>query len=78
MDVTLTVPHIHEFIKLWVQLDGIHLHEDNNDAIVWNPTSNDVYSSALTYNAQFFRATLTSFNELGWKAGEPPEVNLSA
>jgi hypothetical protein len=27
MDANLTVSHIHEYIRLWVRLRGVHLHE---------------------------------------------------
>jgi hypothetical protein len=40
MDATLTANHIHEYIKLWVQLQGIQHQEDIDDAILWNLTSN--------------------------------------
>jgi hypothetical protein len=40
MDANLTVLHIYEYIRLWMHLRDVHLHEDNEDAIVWNITSN--------------------------------------
>jgi hypothetical protein len=65
MDTNFTVHHIHEYVRLWVRLQDVHLRqEDNEDAIVWNLTSNDEYSPASAYDAQFFIATLTRFNKI--------------
>jgi hypothetical protein len=65
MDTNFTVHHIHEYVRLWVRLQDVHLlQEDNEDAIVWNLTSNDEYSSASVYDAQFFIAILTRFNKM--------------
>jgi hypothetical protein len=36
IDATLVVPHIHDSLNFGIFLDGIHLHDDINDSIVWN------------------------------------------
>jgi hypothetical protein len=67
MDANLTVQHIHEYIRLWMRLQDVLLHDDRLETIVWNLTSNGEYSSASAYAAQFFGATLTNFNKMVWK-----------
>jgi hypothetical protein len=38
MDTKLTVRHIHEYIRLWLQLNASQLDEDEQDSITWNFT----------------------------------------
>jgi hypothetical protein len=76
MDANLTVLHIYEYIRLWMRLEDMHLHEDNEDAIVWNLTYNGDYSSAWAYDAKFFKATLMRFNKMVWKAWNAPKVKF--
>ena len=78
MDVILTIPHIHEYIKLWVELRDVHLQEGMEDSIVWNLTSNGEYSTSSAYKAQFFGATHTNMNKLVWKAWAPPKIKFFA
>jgi hypothetical protein len=76
MDMNLTVPHIQEYLRLWARLSVVQLYEDNVDAISWNLTPNGEYSSASAYDAQFFGATLTSFNKMVWKVWATPKVKF--
>jgi hypothetical protein len=76
MDANLTVHHIHDYLRLWIRLQDVHLHVDRADSIVWSLTSNGQYSSASAYEAQFFGATLTNFNKMVWKAWATPKVKF--
>jgi hypothetical protein len=77
MDANLTVPHIHEYLRLRNRLEGVHLHGDNVDTISLNITSNGEYSLASAYEAQFFGAMLTNFNKMVWKNWASPRSNSS-
>jgi hypothetical protein len=59
------LPHIQEFLTLWNRLEGVHTHDNIVDSIMWNLTSNKEYSSAFAYDAQFFGAMLTNFQQDG-------------
>ena len=78
VDASFTIPHIHEYLRLWVELQAIHLHEDIEDKIVWNLTTNGEYSTSSAYKAQFFGATSTNLNKLVWKAWAPPKIKFFA
>jgi hypothetical protein len=78
MDANLTIPHIHEYIRLWVELCDVHLREEIEDSIVWNLTSNGEYSTASAYNTHFFGTTSTNMNKLVWKAWAPPKIKFFA
>jgi hypothetical protein len=78
MDASLTIPHIHQYIRLWNELNGIHLRVDEEDNIVWNLSPNGEYSTSSAYKAQFFGATLTCMNEMVWKAWATPKVKFFA
>jgi hypothetical protein len=54
MDINLIVPHIHEYLRLWNLLEGLHLHANIVDTISWDLTPNREYSSGSAYEAQFF------------------------
>jgi hypothetical protein len=68
MDINLTIQHLHEYIRLWTLLRGIHLNELLEDTVTWNTTENGEYSAAAAYKAQFFGALTTNMNRL-----PPPE-----
>jgi hypothetical protein len=76
MDANLTVPHIHEYLRLWNRLEGVHFHGDNLDTISWNLTFNGEYSSASAYEAQFIGAMPTNFNKMVWKNWATPKVKF--
>jgi hypothetical protein len=79
MDINLTIQHLHEYIRLWTLLRGIHLNELLEDTITWNTTDNGEYSSAAAYKAQFFGALTTNMNRLVWKACPlPPKIKFFA
>jgi hypothetical protein len=78
MDTNLTVHHIHEYIRLWVQLNAFQLIEGVQDSITWNLTSNGEYTTTSAYKAQFFGATLTDMNKMVWKVWAPPKVKFFA
>jgi hypothetical protein len=78
LDINLTVQHIHEYIRLWTQLRGVHLDEHIEDTITWDTTTNGEYSSSAAYNAQFFGALTTNMNKLVWKAWAPPKIKFFA
>jgi hypothetical protein len=78
MDANLTTQHIREYIELWVALREVHLHEDTQDTIVWNLTTNGEYTSASAYKAQFFGAISSNMNKLVWKAWAPPKIKFFA
>jgi hypothetical protein len=78
MDETLTIPHLHQYLQLWHELNGIQLREHEEDSIVWNLTPNGEYSTTSAYNAQFFGSTLTNMNKMVWKAWATPKAKFFA
>ena len=64
MDANLSIPRIHEFIELWVQISWVQLCEDVEGKIVWNLTGSGEYSSSSVYKAQFFGSTVTNMNKM--------------
>ena len=76
MDADLSIHHLYEFIRLWVELSNVRLHDDVEDSIRWNLTANGEYYSNSAYKAQFFGATRTVLNKLIWKAWAPPKIKF--
>jgi hypothetical protein len=64
------------YLRLWMRLQDVHLHDDSADTFVWSLISNIEYYLALAYEAQFFGATLTNFNKMVWKAWATPKVKF--
>ena len=64
MDAALTIPHIHEYIRLWVQLSEVNLQEEVEDSITWNLTASGEYSTTSAYNTQFLGVVHSVMNKL--------------
>jgi hypothetical protein len=78
MDTKFTVQYIHKYIRLWVELNDIHLIEDAEDGIIWDLTTNGEYSTTSMYNTQFLGATVTNLNKLVLKILGHPNVKFFA
>jgi hypothetical protein len=76
MNTNLTVQHVHEYIRLWTQLQGIQLDEHVDDTITWDTTTNGEYSSTAAYTAHFFGAAATNMNKLVWKNWAPQRLSF--
>jgi hypothetical protein len=75
IDANLTIPHIHEYIRLWVLLNNIHLHKDTDDTIIWNLTaSGDTLLPRLIMPNSSKPRTIINMNKLMWKAWAPPKI----
>jgi hypothetical protein len=76
MDSNLTVSHVEEDLRLWNELNNVHLRE-KVDNIVRNLTSSGEYSTTSAYNAQFLGNTHTWMNKLVWKIWVHPIVKIN-
>ena len=56
----ITVEHLSEFVSLWERVSHVHLDVNTPDTITWKFTTNDHYSAAAGYKAQFYGHTDTA------------------
>ena len=67
---------ITQFLRVWEMVDGTQLQQDVPDKLVWNLTTDGVYSSSLAYRAFFHgRAQMLGAAEL-WATAAPPKVKF--
>jgi hypothetical protein len=78
MDINLNIPHLHEFVHFWEELQSVNIHYDVEDAILWNLTENGEYTTTSAYKAQLFGSKLTTMNKMVSKIWAPPRIKFFA
>ena len=58
---------LHQFVALWMSIQGLHVDEHAKDDIVWKHTANGQYSMASAHAVQFL-GIIDSFGAHDWKA----------
>jgi len=67
---------ITQFLRVWEMVDGTQLQQDVPDKLVWNLTTDGVYSSSSAYRAFFHgRVQMLGAAEL-WATAAPPKVKI--
>jgi hypothetical protein len=70
--------HVVQFVKLWTNLERVHLDKDIEDGITWTLSANGEYFATSAYKAQFFGASSTNMNTMVWKVWAPPKTKSLA
>ncbi|KAK1604703.1 hypothetical protein QYE76_028376 [Lolium multiflorum] len=78
LDESFTTDHLSQFVELWVELQGVHLNEEDADDISWKLTANGQYSAKSAYELHFLGSTFSSLHKTVWKAWAPPKVKFFA
>lgn len=60
----LTIHHIMEFYRLWLNIHDVQLSEEDSDTIVSNATSSGSYSATSAYKTQLVGAASSFSNQL--------------